>query len=72
MEPVLLLCGDSSIMFCCDRRITRISITISFVRIRQESSGRNMIPIYTHQGRGVQYIESSLVRFARAGVTLHH
>jgi hypothetical protein len=31
MEPVLLLCGDSSVLFCCDRRITRVSITISFV-----------------------------------------
>src|SRR5258708_35944174 len=51
MEPIfLLLCGDSSIMFCCDRRITRISITIYHlfcVCICPESSGRNMIPIYT-------------------------
>jgi len=44
-EPVLLLCGDPSMMFfCCDRRI---SITISFVCICQGSSGMNMIRIYT-------------------------
>jgi hypothetical protein len=40
IEPVLLLCGDTSIMFCFDR----ISITILLVC---ESTRNNMIPIYT-------------------------